>query len=99
MRSETRRVRALHLDETSIPIRRATLSLSQDELAGGVPGLKRWNLSASLADYTPVEVGVCQVHAELDDDEVLDGPGIVTNANHLTITVRSSGAWTGISDW
>jgi hypothetical protein len=99
MRSEARRVRVLRLDDAEVPISRATLSLSQDELAGGVPGRKHWSLYAHLANFAPIQVGDYQVRAELEDGEILDGPGILTNWNGLTITVRSSDAWTGVSGW
>jgi|GEM_PF-5543873 hypothetical protein len=99
MRSEARRVRVLRLDDTEVAISRATLSLSQDELAGGLPGRKRWSVYAHLTSFAPIQVGSYQVRAELEDGDILDGPGILTNWNGLTITLRSSDAWTGVSGW
>jgi hypothetical protein len=99
MRSEARRVRVLRLDDTAVAISRATLSLSQDELAGGLPGRSHWSLYAHLASFAPIELGAYRVRAELEDGETLEGPGILTNWNGLTITLRSSDAWTGVSGW
>jgi hypothetical protein len=99
MRSEARRVRVLRLNDADVPISRATLSLSEDELAGGLPGRKHWSLYAHLASFAPIALGRYRVRAELEDGEALDGPGIVTNWNGLTITLRSSDAWTGVSGW